>query len=178
MIAILPSRKCNIAFCGIVMTAWWRNDTSAKTAFIIISGVHKEVRVIYSRYWTVIYVLAVKPGVLDYYSLFRIILFAFSKKSEFTYKNQIRYFISIFMYVNVHTFIIIYSDINLALSWHPYIYYVLYLEEDSSRHWCYSIFWYNSLLLMQELRLRCHGKTNISQHFSAEKMWCGPIQSL
>ena len=174
MIAILPSRKCNIAFCGIVMTAWWRNDTSAKKAFIIISGVHQEVHVIYSRYWAVIYVLAVKTGVV-----YRIILFALLKKNLNSHiRNQIRYFICIFMYVNVHTFIIIYSDINLALSWHPYIYYVLYLEEDSSRHRCYSIFWYNSLLLMQELRLRCHGKTNISQHFSAEKMWCGPIQSL
>ena len=150
-----------------------------KKTFIIISGVHKEVHVIYSRYWAVIYVLAVQPGVgrdiilyLESYCLH------FQKNLNSHIKNQIRYFICIFMYVNVHTFIIIYSDINLALSWHPYIYYVLYLEEDSSRHRCYSIFWYNSLLLMQELRLRCHGKTNISQHFSAEKMWCGPIQSL
>ena len=177
MIAILPSRKCNIAFCGIVMTAWWRNDTSAKKAFIIISGVHKEVHVTYSRYWA--FDISIINLMFWKISLsFKIILFALSKNLDLHIKNQIRYCICIFMYVNVHTFIIIYSDINLALSWHPYIYYVLYLEEDSSRHWCYSIFWYNSLLLMQELRLRCHGKTNISQHFSAEKMWCGPIQSL
>lgn len=171
MIAILPSRKCNIAFCGIVMTAWWRNDTSAKKHSLTYLGCIK-------KFTSFIQDIQLSIYFFSHWCFSNFSVCIIKRKSEFTYKNQIRYFICIFMYVNVHTFIIIYSDINLALSWHPYIYYVLYQEEDSSRHWCYSIFWYNSLLLMQELRLRCHGKTNISQHFSAEKMWCGPIQSL
>ena len=46
----------------------------------------------------------------------------------------------------------------MALSWHPYIYYVLYQKKEQPAS-------YNTQqpLLTQELRFRCHGKTNSSE---------------